>query len=83
MIGRKLYEYVRLHCIDINPVQRNNIIKMNSLMHNQLPSKEFNAMIKYMWYDSGYLTVYSGNFTKFKQISFTRNDPNLQCLHLS
>ena len=47
MIGRKLYEYVRLHCIDINLAQRNNIIKMNSLIHNQLSSKEFNAMIKY------------------------------------
>ena len=47
MIGRKLYEYVRLHCIDINLAQRNNIIKINSLMHNQLSSKEFNAMIKY------------------------------------
>ena len=44
MIGRKLDEYVRLHCIDINLAQ---IIRMNSLIHNQLSSKEFNAMIKY------------------------------------
>ena len=62
MIGRKLYEYVRLHSIDINLAQRNNIIKMNSLIHNQLSSKEFNTMIKYAWYKPGYLTAYPGNF---------------------
>ena len=75
MIGRKLYEYVRLHCIDINLAQRNNIIKTNSLIHNQLSSKEFNAMIKYAWYKSGYRTVYSGNFRDVKQICFKWNDP--------
>ena len=76
MIERRLYEYVRLYCIDINLVQRNNVIQMNSLIHNQLSSKEFNAMIKYAWYKSGYLTVYPGNFRHVKQIRFTWNDPS-------
>ena len=76
MIGRKLYEYVRLHCIDINLAQRNNIIKTNSLIRNQLSSKEFNAMIKYARYKFGYLTVYPGNFRDVKQICFTWNDPS-------
>ena len=60
----------------MNLAQGNNIIKMNFLIHNQLSSKEFNAMIKYAWYKSGYLTVYPGNFRDVKQICFTWNDPS-------
>ena len=76
MIERKIYEYVRLYCININPSPRNNGFKMNSLIHNRLSSKEFNAMIKYPWCKAGYLTVYPGNFKNVKQICFAWNDRN-------
>ncbi|CAF3482491.1 unnamed protein product [Rotaria sp. Silwood2] len=55
VIARKLYDYIRLHNVDINLAQRNNIIKMNPLIHNQLSSRIFNGMIRYAWFKSGYL----------------------------
>jgi hypothetical protein len=71
LIARKLYDYVRLHDIDINLAQRNNIIKMNSLIYNQLSSKSFNRMIQYAWYQSGYLQHDPGPFKNVKEVCFT------------
>lgn len=71
VIARKLYDYVRLHDLDINLANRNNIIKMNSLIYNQLSSKLFNPMIRYAWYQSGYLENDPGTFRNVKEICFT------------
>ena len=71
VIARKLYDYVRLHDLDINLAQRNNIIKMNSLIHNQLSSNLFNPMIRHAWFQSGYLKNNPGVFRNVKEICFT------------
>jgi hypothetical protein len=71
LIARKMYDYVRLHDIDINLAQRNNIIKMNSLIYNQLSSKLFTRMIQYAWFQSGYLKTDPGPFKNVKEICFT------------
>lgn len=34
---------------------RNNIIKMQSLVHNQLSSPRYTNLWKYSWYKSGYI----------------------------
>lgn len=52
-VVRYLYDYVRLHAIDINLTQRDNIIKMHSLIHNQFSADAFVPMIQYAWYKSG------------------------------
>ena len=36
--------------------ERNNIIKLQSLTHNQFSSPRFQNVFKYAWYKSGYLT---------------------------
>jgi hypothetical protein len=51
VIARKFYYYIRLHNVGIKLAQRNNLIKMNSLIHNQLSSKTFNRMIQYTWFN--------------------------------
>ena len=71
VIARKLYDYVRLHNMDINLAERNNIIKMNSLIHNQLSSKAFYRMIQYAWFQSGYLRNDPGAFKNVKEICFS------------
>jgi hypothetical protein len=74
VIARKLYDYIRLHNVDINLAQRNNIIKLNSLIHNQLSSKTFNCMIRYAWFQSGYLKNHPGTFKNVKELCFTFKD---------
>ena len=39
----------------INLHERNNIIKLQSLIYNQLSSPRYNNLFKYSWYKSGYL----------------------------
>jgi len=39
---------------DINLHERNNIIKLQSLIHNQLSSPRYHNLFKYSWFKSGY-----------------------------
>lgn len=68
---RQTYDYVRLYDLEINLSQRNNIIKMNSLVYNQLSSPRFNLMLKYAWYQSGYLKQNPGVFENVKEVCFS------------
>ena len=77
LITRKMYDYVRLYGIEINLSQRNNIIRMNSLIYNQLSSKLFTRMIQYAWFQSGYLQADPGSFRNVKEVYFTFQ--NISC----
>jgi len=76
---RRMYHHVRLYDLEVHLAQRNNIIKMNSLVYNQLSSPKFYPIIQYAWYQSGYLTTNPGTFENVKQICFSFND---NCCHL-
>jgi len=39
---------------NINLRERNNIIKLQFLIHNQLSSLRYNKLFKYSWFKSGY-----------------------------
>lgn len=52
---RKISDAVILFGSDINLHERNNIIKLQSITHNQLSSPRFKNVFKYAWYKSGYL----------------------------
>ncbi|XP_076165796.1 uncharacterized protein LOC143145892 [Ptiloglossa arizonensis] len=52
---RTFSDRVLLYDLDINLHLRNNIIKLQSLTHNQLSSPRFRELFKYSWYKSGYL----------------------------
>jgi hypothetical protein len=73
-IVRQMYDHVRLYELDVNLAQRNNIIKMNSLAYNQLSSPKFNSMIRYAWYQSGYMKQNPGTFENVKEICFSFDD---------
>ncbi|KYN09510.1 hypothetical protein ALC57_18378 [Trachymyrmex cornetzi] len=47
---------VVLYNHDINLHHRNNIIKLQSLIHIQFSSPRFKNLIKYAWYKSGYIS---------------------------
>lgn len=75
---RKMYHHVRLYDLDIRLSQRNNIIKLNSLVYNQLSSPKFYSMIKYAWYQSGYLLRSPGVFQNVQEICFSFQIHNCQ-----
>ena len=52
---RKLSDYVILNDLDVRLSQRDNIIKLQSLVHNQFSSPRYEPMIRYAWYKCGYL----------------------------
>ena len=52
---KRIYNRVALDEIRINMYERNNIIKIVSLVHNQLSAPTFRQMIHYSWYASGLL----------------------------
>lgn len=53
---RYFSDTIVLYNYDINLHHRNNIIKLQSLIHNQFSSPRFKNLIKYSWYKSGYIT---------------------------
>lgn len=52
---RKLSDIVLLYNYDVKLNERNNIIKMQSLTHNQFSSPRFENVFKYAWHKAGYL----------------------------
>ncbi|CAL8127138.1 unnamed protein product [Orchesella dallaii] len=67
-------EFILNYCNDINPVDeittRVNIVKMHSLIHNQLSAPSFYSMIKFSWYSSG-LQDERPEFDSVKEVCFT------------
>ncbi len=70
-IVRRIYDHVRLDQININLSERNNLIKLQSLVHSQMCSKVFKKMIQFAWYESGYLKDDPRPFCSVKDVCFT------------
>lgn len=67
---KRFYHHVALEQLDINLHERNNIIKLVSLVHNQLSSPVFHKMIQYSWFASGYTTINPSPFRNVLQVCF-------------
>ena len=68
---QEIYNYVLLYDLDFSLAQRINIIKMNSLAYNQLPSPKFIPMNRYACYQSGYLKSNPGSFQNINEVCFS------------
>lgn len=55
---------------DLNLHLRNNIIKLQSLVHNQLSSPRYTNLFKYSWYASGYIDEKPDHFDNPVHFSF-------------
>ncbi|CAF1080655.1 unnamed protein product [Adineta ricciae] len=71
VIPRRIYDRVMLDELDINMSDRNNIIRLTSLNHNQLLSERFRRMIQYAWYASGYTDTHPGPFETVADVCFS------------
>jgi len=60
-------DYVRIKRVDFTGPReslqtRENILKLQSIIHNQLSSPRFQNMWKYSWYKAGYVSEHPGHF---------------------
>jgi hypothetical protein len=68
--ARKMYNHVLLEDLNIELHLRNSIIKMQSLIFNQLQSPLFYPMLRYSWHKSGYTEERPEKFDTVKEICF-------------
>lgn len=53
---KQFSDLILLYHYDVNLHLRNNVLKIQSLIHNQFSSPRFVNMFKYAWFKSGYIT---------------------------
>lgn len=73
-----LYEEVFTGKTNDNIFSRNNLLKMISLLFNQVASPRFQQMFVYGWYASGYVEVHPGRFDNPNDFCFAF-DLSLPC----
>jgi hypothetical protein len=72
---------VVLDGLDVDLYQRNNILKLQSLVYNQFSSR-FENVFKYSWFACGYSDDHSGNFENPVEHCFNVHDKNCSRLDL-
>jgi hypothetical protein len=65
------FDRVAIDQLKIDLRLRNNVLKLHSLIHNQLSSRRFSPMIKYAWYSCGYIKQNPGPFENVRDICFS------------
>ena len=77
---KALYHHVALDEIDCNLYERNNIIRIVSLVHNQLGAPVFRKMIMYSWFASGFTKADANPFLSFNQVCFIHEKTHVTCV---
>lgn len=83
---RRFTETVLIQNFPINLSQRNNIIKINAVIHNQFSAPAFKPLFEAAWERSGYETGGEKVFQNLNELCFTFNDSNCSvknCKNLS
>ena len=70
LFAKRLSHHVILHNMPVDLKLRNNIIKLHSLIHNQMSSSKFKPLIKHAWYKAGYLKHDPGKFSNVDDVCF-------------
>ena len=70
VIAHRVYDLVILEDINIHLAERNNVIRLHSLIHNQLSAPIFVPMIRYTWFKSRYVDANPGQFQIVVDVCF-------------
>src|SRR5690349_460871 len=60
--------FILFFFLEVDMKNRFNIIKMHSLIHDQLSSAKFQPMWKYSWFKCGYLPEHYGKFQNVDEL---------------
>jgi hypothetical protein len=80
---RKISDRVLLDRLDVNLYQRNNILKLQSLVHNQFSSTKFVNLFKYSWFACEYTDNHPGKFENPVEYCFNVQDKKCSRIDLS
>src|SRR5687768_4314096 len=80
---KKISDRVLLDKIDIKLFHRNNIIKLQSLVHNQLSSEKFINVFKYSWFACEYTDCRPEKFENPVEYCFKIDGKKCAYTHLS
>jgi len=72
-------DLVLLHDLKINIHLRNNLLKIQSIAHNQLSSPQFYSMWKYSWYKCGYVDSKPNSFVNPVEYCFKDGFSDYAC----
>ncbi|CAF3873098.1 unnamed protein product [Rotaria sp. Silwood1] len=78
-LAKRLYNRVALDELNVNLYERNNIIKLVSLIHSQLSAPVFKDMILYSWYARGYLKSDPSPFKNVNDVCFSHSTTYQAC----
>ena len=70
-LKQKIYDRVAIDEMNVEIRSRNCILKMQSLIHNQLSAQRFSNLIKHAWHSSGYTTNQPDHFENVKDVCFS------------
>lgn len=70
---KRISDNVILHDYDVNLHLRNNVIKLQSLVHNQLSSPRYQPLFQYAWYKSGYVDERLESFPNPVEFAFEKS----------
>jgi hypothetical protein len=70
ILAKRISERVFLDDLQVDLKERANVIKMHSLIFNQMQSQKFTPLLKYAWYASGYTETRAGGFLNLEEILF-------------
>jgi len=73
-IAKRFYDHVLLHNLNINLHHRDNILKLQSLIHNQFSSPRFKNSIKYAWFKARLLDSRPKSFQNCSEFCFRNLD---------
>lgn len=76
---RKAHDFVLIERIDIKLYERNNQLKLLSLIQNQLSSTRYESMIQYAWIKSGISNLPKRIFENVIQVNFTFSE--IECYY--
>ncbi|XP_052119686.1 uncharacterized protein LOC127748804 [Frankliniella occidentalis] len=74
---KQISDFILLHDIDIVLHQRDECIKLQSLVYNQLCSPRYTSLFKYSWFKSGYVTERPERF--LNPVAFSFRDDEIVC----
>ena len=74
---KKFSDSVLINEYNIILHERNNILKLQSLTHNQFSAPRYINMIRYAWFKSGYTDTHPGQFITPADYSFNKNENTL------
>jgi hypothetical protein len=70
IFSKRINERILMDNIPVDLKERNQLLKMHSLVFNQMQADSFTPLLKYSWFSCGYVEARAGRFRNLQEIIF-------------